>query len=153
MKTGEKSRKIITVIFSLVILHQPFGLGFCLPQHLLLVLQLWQKVNLKMYGSLCIKSACRVVVQPLCVSAHPTQSPAGIANASITTATAPTSSVPLRDLLQQLGVCEELQEKKKKKKSEGKEAIEREGEDETNARGRERGHGGKGIRWRGEGMK
>lgn len=54
-------------------------------------------------------SACRVLVQQLCTSAHPTQSPAGIANTSITTATAPTSSVPLRDLLQQLGVCEELQ--------------------------------------------
>lgn len=74
-------------------------------------------------------SACRVLVQQLCTSAHPTQSPAGIANTSITTATAPTSSVPLRDLLQQLGVCEELQEKKKK--SEGEEAREREGEDET----------------------
>ena len=52
--------------------------------------------------------ACRVLVQSLCMSAHTTQSPAGIANASVTTATA-TSSVPLRDLLQQLGVCEELQ--------------------------------------------
>lgn len=79
------------------------------PQHLVLVLQLWHEVNLKMYEGLCIKSACRVLVQPLCMSAHPTHSPAGIANASITTATAPSSSVPLRDLLQQLGVCEELQ--------------------------------------------
>jgi len=51
-------------------------------------------------------SASRVLVQPLYV--HPTQTPAGNSNASITTATALTSSVPLRDLLQQLGVCEVL---------------------------------------------
>ncbi|TNN72650.1 hypothetical protein EYF80_017099 [Liparis tanakae] len=36
------------------------------------------------------------------------QTPAGNSNASITTATALTSSVPLRDSLQQLGVCEVL---------------------------------------------
>lgn len=42
---------------------------------------------------------------------------------------------------------------KKKKKSEVKEMSERQGEDETIARGSKRGQGGKGISWRGERMK
>lgn len=73
----------------------------------------------------------------------PAQSFAGTDNASITVATA--YSVPLRDLLQQVGVCEELQYIKKKKSS-GKEARKKGvGVVGTNVRGRDRGHREKGA--------
>lgn len=65
-------------------------------------------------------------------------------------ATATACSVPLRDLLQQVGVCEVLQWKKM---SAGKEVRKRGGGGETNARGRDRGHEGNRTQGEKEGMK